>query len=169
MKFLNSQFAILVMAKATLGRDCALCPNGISSPDKIALQGELTCGELETGYKNQPVDVCNSIKGPIAEDCCPDQIDTLFMDNACGWCPNGISDPDLEVEFPMGSTDMFSWLERSQQVARSISIPSQVVVLEMKGKLLLVQHVSSAATGGPSYLTSYQMGVGLLHVISLNP
>eukprot|EP00980_Cylindrotheca_fusiformis_P009643 scaffold2134_cov93-Cylindrotheca_fusiformis.AAC.5 len=108
MKLVISQFAILAMAKSALGQNCVVCPKGVTSPDEII--GEVTCGQTEIilANNNLTVDKCNEVKSGIGQDCCPDQIDTLFTDNACGWCPNGISDPELEVALPTGGTQMFT-------------------------------------------------------------
>eukprot|EP00980_Cylindrotheca_fusiformis_P013073 scaffold3273_cov148-Cylindrotheca_fusiformis.AAC.8 len=101
MKFVVSQFAILAMSKTTFGQICNICPNGITSPEQVGSGTTQTCEELQT----------NGLKAGFAPDCCPDQKEIIFADNACGWCPNGIDSSDTPVANPLDPEETITCYE----------------------------------------------------------
>lgn len=37
--------------------------------------------------------------------CCPGQMGLVAVDNACGWCPNGVEDVNLKFQTPLIAAD----------------------------------------------------------------
>eukprot|EP00980_Cylindrotheca_fusiformis_P013071 scaffold3273_cov148-Cylindrotheca_fusiformis.AAC.6 len=134
MKFVISPFAILAMAETTFGQDCSICPNGITFPEQV-VSGQ-TCEAVQTtcvwfnswrlklfpshfphivfvdlSFQNSDVAYCYGLKAGFAEECCPEQKEILFKDNACRWCPNGIDSSDTPVTSPVDPTETITCFE----------------------------------------------------------
>jgi len=46
---------------------------------------------------------CAGIQKSYMPTCCPLQLSTIARENACGWCPNGVSDVQAQVELPFST------------------------------------------------------------------
>eukprot|EP00980_Cylindrotheca_fusiformis_P013078 scaffold3273_cov148-Cylindrotheca_fusiformis.AAC.13 len=117
MKLVISQFAILVMAKRAFGQSCSFCPNGITFPDHALSGTIMTCEDAAELYETDSDTICDGYKLAFAPECCPDQKEILFKDNACGWCPNGIASSDTPVVDPFDDTQTITCFEMSTYTA----------------------------------------------------
>eukprot|EP00980_Cylindrotheca_fusiformis_P020146 scaffold7212_cov165-Cylindrotheca_fusiformis.AAC.6 len=88
------------------GEGCVICPNGVTFPNATITSSGQLCSEFLQFYQNETQEDCSTIKWAISPDCCPEQLDNFFRDNACGWCPNGIVDALTLVPDPLVPNDM---------------------------------------------------------------
>lgn len=74
---------------------------GVSSHTSILVSTHVF---LYTSYENvTAAEECAGIQMAFMPMCCPSQMATIGKDNQCGWCPNGVSDLDVEVELPFST------------------------------------------------------------------
>mmetsp|Transcript_18153 Transcript_18153/g.44892 ORF Transcript_18153/g.44892 Transcript_18153/m.44892 type:complete len:629 (-) Transcript_18153:303-2189(-) len=97
---------------------CVTCPGGIEFPDadpRIDSSGSITCSMVDAHYNTADgVDpaTCVEIIRSTMQNCCPSQLPNNnnfpTQNNACGWCPNGVTDIASQIIRLPGISDPLS-------------------------------------------------------------
>ncbi|CAJ1966110.1 unnamed protein product [Cylindrotheca closterium] len=97
---------------------CVTCPGGIEFPDATPNNSNgLTCSTIDTAYASVDEASCKQFQYITMPACCPSQIPFIAQGNACGWCPNGVTNLQGQVDLSAFQSDIVSCGEMMTVVA----------------------------------------------------
>jgi len=109
----NLILLLAVAAPTSVRSQCTLCPGGIEvDPDTDPSGfGLYTCGTAQSFYGDATGLDCVNFQFEVAPVCCPSLVPELGRDNGCGWCPNGLTNPEARIEFPTDDDETVSCVD----------------------------------------------------------
>ncbi|CAJ1966111.1 unnamed protein product [Cylindrotheca closterium] len=102
---LNIILVLVIGFAAPVARaECRTCPDGIEFRDADPLgDGFYQCTNVDNFYLfsiEADSAECFGAQYDVMSVCCPSQVKDIAKDNACGWCPNGVTNLESSVEIP---------------------------------------------------------------------